>query len=163
VGRVAAGVDASVPAGWTDDVEGFADELRGRLEALASALGEVDVRTEAGERRERFLSNRAQLARGVIAERAAPIAVDDTTVVARRSDGVCEVSLRAGRLRVLLGDRRLEMPPWVEGAMRAIAALDEDDRLTVHDLAPHLPHAGSRAVLVGRLIREGSLTVLDRR
>ena len=77
VGRVAAGMDDPVPAGWTDDIEGFADELRERLAALASALGEVDVGTEAGERRERFLSNRAQLARGTIAERAAPITVDD--------------------------------------------------------------------------------------
>ncbi len=72
---------------------------RGRLAALASALGEVDVRAEAGERRERFLSNRAQLARGTIAERAAPIAVDDATVVARRPGTVCELAVRTGSSR----------------------------------------------------------------
>ena len=110
VGRVAAEIDEPVAAGWTDDVEGFADELRGRLAALASALGEVDVRTEAGERRERFLSNRAQLARGTISERSAPISVDDATVVARRPGTVCELAVRTDRLVVLLGDRRLEMP-----------------------------------------------------
>ncbi len=159
VGRVTAGMDDPVPAGWTDDIEGFADELRERLAALASALGEVDVGTEAGERRERFLSNRAQLARGTIAERAAPITVDDTTVVARRPGAVCEVTLRADRLVVLLGDRRLEMPAWVERAVRQIAELDEDGELMVRDLAPALPDRSSRAVLVRRLIREGLLTV----
>jgi lysine-specific demethylase/histidyl-hydroxylase NO66 len=163
VGRVTAEMDDLVAAGWTDDIEGFAGELRGRLAALASSLGEVDARTEAGERRERFLSNRAQLARGTIAERAATIAVDDATVVARRPGAVCEVALRPERLLVLLGDRRLEMPAWVERPMRRVAGLDEDGELTVHDLAPSLPDPASRAVLVRRLIREGLLTIRGER
>jgi lysine-specific demethylase/histidyl-hydroxylase NO66 len=163
VGRVTAEMDDPVAAGWTDDIEGFAGELRGRLAALASSLGEVDARTEAGERRERFLSNRAQLARGTITERAGTIAVDDATVVARRPDAVCEVALRPDRLVVLLGDRRLEMPAWVERPMRRVAGLDEDGELTVHDLAPSLPDPASRAVLVRRLIREGLLTIRGER
>jgi lysine-specific demethylase/histidyl-hydroxylase NO66 len=163
VGRMTAQMDDPVAAGWTDDVEGFADELRGRLAALASALGEVDVRTEAGERRERFLSNRAQLARGTIAERAAPIVVDDDTVVARRPGAVCEVALRTDRLMVLLGDRRLEMPAWAEPAMRRLAHLDEDGELVVRDLTTSLSDPASRAVLVRRLIREGLLTIRDGR
>jgi hypothetical protein len=158
VARATGEVDDPVPAGWLEDVEGFADQLRERLAALASALGEVDARTEAGERRERFLSTRAQLARGTIAERAAPIAIDDASVVARRDGSLCELSVREDRLVVLLGDRRLEMPAWVEPAMGQIARLDEHDELTVRDLALHLPHAGSRAVLVRRLVREGLLT-----
>jgi len=163
VGRMTAEMDDPVAAGWTGDIEGFADELRGRLAALASALGEVDVRMQAGERRERFLSNRAQLARGTIAERAAPIAVDDATVVARRPGAICEVSLRTDRLVVLLGDRRLEMPAWVERAMHFLVDLDEDDELMVRDLEPYLPHPSSRAVLVRRLVREGLLTIRDGR
>lgn len=159
VGRATGGIDDTVPAGWLEDPDGFAEELRERLAALASTLGEVDVRTEAGERRERFLSNRAQLARGTIAERIAPIAVDDATVVARRPGSVCELSRRPDRLVVLLGDRRLEMPTWVERAMRQVAGLDEGRELTVRDLTLHLPHAGSRAVLVRRLVREGLLTI----
>ena len=159
VGRLTAEMHDPVAAGWTEDVEAFTDELRGRLAALASALGDVDVRTETGERRERFLSNRAQLARGTIAERAAPIAVDDATVVARRPGAVCEVATRDDRLVVLLGDRRLEMPAWVESAMRRIQDLDEEHELKVGDLAPHLPDPTSRAVLVRRLIREGLLAI----
>ncbi len=163
VGRVVAEMEDALPAGWADDLERFAGELGGRLAALASALGEVDVQAEAGERRERFLSNRAQLARGTIAERAAPIEVDDATVVARRPGTICELAVRADRLVVLLGDRRLEMPSWVERTMRRVADLDEDEELTVGDLAPALPDAGSRAVLVRRLIREGLLTIRDGR
>jgi cupin superfamily protein len=163
VGRMTAEMDDRMAAGWTDDIEGFADELRERLGALASALGDVNVQTEAGERRERFLSNRAQLARGTIAERAAPIAVDDATVVARRPGAVCEIALRSDRLVVLLGDRRLEMPTWVERAMGHVADLDEDGELVVRDLAPSLPDPASRAVLVRRLVREGLLTSRDGR
>lgn len=159
VGRVVAEMDDPLPAGWAYDLDGFAGELAGRLAALASLLGEVDVQAEAGERRERFLSNRAQLARGTIADRAAPIGVDDATVVARRPGTVCELAVRTDRLVVLLGDRRLEMPAWLERAMREIAAMTDDGELIVRDLAPHLPDAGSRGVLVRRLIREGLLTV----
>jgi hypothetical protein len=159
VGRALGGIDDPVAAGWTEDLEGFAEELRGRLAALASALGAVDVRTEAGERRERFLSNRGQLARGTIVERSTPISVDDATVVARRPGAVCELAVRTDRLLVLLGDRRLEMPTWVERAMRRVAGLDEDAELTVGELVPDLPAPADRAVLVRRLIREGLLTI----
>ncbi len=159
VARAVEGIEDPVTAGWTDDLDGFAEELRGRLATLASALGEVDVRTEAGERRERFLSNRAQLARGTIAERSAPIAVDDATVVARRPGAVCELAVRPGHLLVLLGDRRLEMPAWLERAMRRVADLEEDAELAVGDLAPYLPAPAGRAVLIRRLIREGLLTI----
>jgi len=67
--------------------------------------------------------------------------------------------VREDRLAVLLGDRHLEMPAWVERPMRRVARLDESDELTVRDLAPDLPHAASRAVLVRRLVREGLLTI----
>jgi bifunctional lysine-specific demethylase and histidyl-hydroxylase NO66 len=159
VGRVVAEIDDPVRAGWTDDIEGFANDLRHRLAALATALGEVDASAAAGERRERFLSNRAQQARGTVAERAAPIEVDDATVVTRREGSVCELVPREDVLVVLLGDRRLEMPGWLDRAMRRIAGLEEGAGLTVRDLAPQLPDAADRAVLVRRLIREGLLTV----
>ena len=161
--READGLDDPVPAAWLEDPDAFAEQLRERLAALASALGEVDVRAEAGERRERFLSTRSQLARGTIAERSAPVRVDDATVVARRSNAVCELSARSDRLVVLLGDRRLEMPAWLEPAMRQIARLEEGVPLVVRDLALHLPHPASRAVLVRRLVREGLLTLRDGR
>jgi bifunctional lysine-specific demethylase and histidyl-hydroxylase NO66 len=159
VADATAGIDDPVPAGWTADQEPFAEELRTRLAALASALGDVDVRRVAGERRERFLSSRAQLARGTIAERSAPVDVDDGTIVARRPGAIVELSPHADRLIVLLGDRRLEMPSRLEDAMRRVAELDGDDAMVVGELAFALPDPESRRVLVRRLIREGLLTI----
>jgi hypothetical protein len=159
VADATAAIDDPVPAGWTEDPDTLADELRARLAALASSLGDVDARRVIGERRERFLSSRAQLARGSIAERSAPIDVDDDTVVTRRPGAIVELSPRADRLVVLLGDRRLEMPPSLDDAMQRIAELGDDDTMGVRELAPSLPDPGSRRVLVRRLIREGLLTV----
>jgi len=159
VADATAAIDDPVPAGWTEDPDALADELRARLAALASSLGDVDARRVIGERRERFLSSRAQLARGSIAERSAPIDVDDDTVVARRLGAIVELSPRPDRLVVLLGDRRLEMPSSLEDAMRRIAELGDDDTMGVHDLAPFLMAPASRRVLVRRLIREGLLTI----
>jgi hypothetical protein len=156
--RTAQRVRDLVPAGWTADVEGFARELGERLESIAKELQTVDVRAEAEARRERFLSNRPQLARGTIAERSTPLIVDDATVVRRRDGSVCELTIRDDVVVVLLGDRRLEMPAWVEQAMRRIAG---SASFTVADLAEDLPGAGNRALLVGRLIREGLLTAQD--
>ena len=159
VADATAAIDDPVPAGWTEDPDALADELRARLAALASSLGDVDARRVIGERRERFLSSRAQLARGSIAERSAPIDVDDDTVVARRLGAIVELSPRPDRLVVLLGDRRLEMPSSLGDAMRRIAELGDDDTMGVRELAPFLPAPASRRVLVRRLIREGLLTI----
>ena len=65
--------------------------------------------------------------------------------------------LRSGdtRLRALLGDRELEMPAWVEPAVRALAA---GDARAAADLSPWLDQPG-RETLVRRLIREGLLEV----
>jgi lysine-specific demethylase/histidyl-hydroxylase NO66 len=147
-----------VPAGWTRDPEGFARELRARGVALADLLASIDADDVFRGREERFLSTRPQLARGTIAERSAPIAVEDATVVCRRFGAVCEIRRRGDALVVLLGDRRLEMPRWLEPAMRTIEA---SITFRVRDLSPDLPDAASRAVLVARLIREGLLTARD--
>jgi hypothetical protein len=147
-----------VPAGWTRDSEGFARELRARAIALAHALAAIDADEVFRRREEQFLSSRPQLARGAIAERSAPIAVEDATVVRRRTDALCEIRRRSDALIVLLGDRMLEMPQWLEPAMRRIEA---SITFIVRDLSADLPDAASRAVLVGRLIREGLLTARE--
>jgi lysine-specific demethylase/histidyl-hydroxylase NO66 len=150
--------DDDVPAGWTAHLPGFADDLKLRLAALADRIEEVDAVEVAERRRERFLSTRAQLARGTIADRSAAIRVHDGTVVRRRPGAVCEVRRRRDLLVVLLGDRRLEMPAWLEAGLRRIAVLGEAEPIAVRDLAPDVGDTGARAVLVERLIREGLLT-----
>jgi bifunctional lysine-specific demethylase and histidyl-hydroxylase NO66 len=161
VDAVLADDDDRVPAGWTGDPSGLAGDLRGRITALADRLRDVDELEEVERRRDRFFSVRPQLAGGTIAERSAPIEVDDRTVVRRRSGSVCELRVADGALVALLGDRRLEMPAWVEPAMRTIADLGGSEPLVVGDLTPDLGSASARAVLVRRLIREGLLTARD--
>jgi hypothetical protein len=55
------------------------------------------------------------------------------------------IRIRGDRLVVLLGDRRLEMPAWLEPAMRRIAATPS---FVLGDLADALPDRDARAVLV---------------
>ena len=70
----------------------------------------------------------------------------------RRPGSICELRRRGDVVVALLGDRRLEMPHWLEPAMRRIALADE---LVLGDLRAELPDAESRGVLARRLIREG--------
>jgi hypothetical protein len=149
-----AALDGSVPAGWTRDVAGTARELAGRLRGAADLLGEVDPRAVAEERLERFLSTRAPALRGGLVDQLALREIDDETEVRRRPGSVCELRRKADRLVVLLGDRRLEMPSWLEPAMRRLAG---SDPVRPADLAGEIPDRSSRVVLVRRLVREGLL------
>jgi hypothetical protein len=151
-------LDAPVPAGWHRDPAAFGAELSERLAAAGGALGGIDAEETARRRADRFLRTRAPLAHGVLVDQLAAGAIDDTTVVVRRPGSICVLRPDVGRLRVLLGDRMIVMPAWLEPAMRRIAATPW---FAVGDLAPDLSDADTRAVLVRRLIREGLLS-LDR-
>jgi bifunctional lysine-specific demethylase and histidyl-hydroxylase NO66 len=149
-----------VPAGWLGDPDAFSEALADRLQLLAATLRDgIDPEAVHERRLERFLTTRAQLGRGTVTSAAAPIEVGDDTVVERRRGSICVVRAHGSEIRVLLGDRRLTMPAWVEPAMRRIA---EGGGFRVGDLAPALASASSRKVLVRRLIREGLLDVRER-
>ena len=147
-------LDDPLPAGWLRDPGLHADELSTRIRAAADRLVGSDATEILDRRADRFLSGRAQLAAGSISDRAAQFDIDDDSVVRRRPGSVCEVRVRDGGLVVLLGDRRVRMPIWLEPAMRRIVARDH---LRVGDLADVVSERASRAVLVQRLIREGLL------
>ena len=147
-------LDEAIPVGWTADRARFADLLRQRLGTLGSALDDVDVDAVTEARIRRFLSTRAQLLRGVLVQGQALDAIEDDTVLTVRPGAVCELERDGDRLTVLLGDRRLDMPGWLEPAMRAVRS---SDRFAVRDLTPSIADAGSRLVLVRRLTREGLL------
>jgi hypothetical protein len=149
-------LDAPVPAGWHREPSEFAAGLRERIGAAAASLADVDVDAVTGRRADRFLTTRAPLVRGVLSEQLPAGAIGDSTVVRRRRGSVCEVRGRGERVRVLLGDRAIEMPGWLEAAIRRIASTEV---FAVGDLAPDVADADSRAVLVRRLVREGLLTL----
>ena len=150
-------LDEALPAGWhRRDPGELAKELGERLHAVADRLLDVDGVGVMQQRADRFLSSRAPLSRGSIVERAAPPILDDTTLVARRPGAICVTRLDEGSLVVLLGDRRLRMPAWLEPAVRRLA---DDGPVTVGDLADVVTDPDSRIVLVRRLIAEGLLRV----
>jgi lysine-specific demethylase/histidyl-hydroxylase NO66 len=147
-------LDDRVPAGWTWDRAGFAGELARRLAQSATRLGELDAEELTDARIERFLTTRAPLLRGTLVDQLALDAIDDATRVRRRPGSVCELRTKGDRLVVLLGDRRLEMPGWLEPAMRGIV---ERGSFRVGDLREEIEDAQSRVVLIRRLVREGLL------
>jgi hypothetical protein len=146
--------DAPLPAGWHRDPVPLASELDGRLSSAASALRAADPRSIARERADRFLATRPPLVRRVLVDQLAAGAIDDATSVVRRRGSACELRRRGDRLLVLLGDRRLEMPAWLEPAMRQVS---RSSSFAVGDLSRVVGDAESRAVLVRRLVREGLL------
>jgi hypothetical protein len=150
-------LDEPIPAGWPADLDGLERSLRDRLWGAGESLGALDPREIVDARLERFLSTRQPLIRGALVDRGTLDQISDGSRVGRRDGSICELRSRGDRLVVLLGDRRLEMPTWLEPAMRRIAMTPT---FVLGDLADALPDRDARAVLVRRLVREGLLRPL---
>jgi bifunctional lysine-specific demethylase and histidyl-hydroxylase NO66 len=157
--RVAAdpSLDEPLPAGWPADLDGLERSLSARLLGAGAALDALEAREIVDARFERFLSTRPPLIRGALVDQGALDSIADGSRLARRGGSICVIRTRGDRLVVLLGDRRLEMPPWLEPAMRRVAATPS---FVVGDLADVLPDPTARAVLARRLVREGLLRPL---
>ena len=80
---------------------------------------------------------------------------DDTVLTATTGLRLRAASATASDSVVLLGDRRLEMPGWLEPAMRMLAS--SDHARPSDDLEPAIADPTSRLVLARRLVREGLL------
>lgn len=152
------GVDEAIPARWIEDVPGVGAVLGERLQQLATGLGDVDVRAVATRMAEQFLTSRPPLLGGSLVDRQHLAALGDGTRLVRRPGAVVRLAPGAApdRVRVLLGDRELDVPVWIRAALTLVAARDE---LRPVDLADHLD-AESRVVLCRRLVREGLLSPL---
>jgi bifunctional lysine-specific demethylase and histidyl-hydroxylase NO66 len=150
-------LDEPIPAGWPTDLEGLERSLRARLLAAGASLDALDAREIVDARFERFLSIRLPLIRGALVDQGALDGIADGSRLARRDGSICVIRIRGERLVVLLGDRRLEMPAWLEPAMHRVAATPS---FVVGDLADVLPDPAARAVLARRLVREGLLRPL---
>jgi uncharacterized RmlC-like cupin family protein len=155
-GRVAGdpSFEEPLPAGWTRDVDAVAGELAERLSAASAALGRADASDIVRERAIAFASSRAALLRGALVDQLDLDRVGDDTVLERRPGSICELHPRGERLLALLGDRRLDLPAWLEPAMRRVLA---EPAVRVGDLASEIPDEPSRSVLARRLVREGLL------
>jgi lysine-specific demethylase/histidyl-hydroxylase NO66 len=141
-----------IPAGWPSDPEAFARDLREHLGRAGSALAAVDANAIADAHLERFLSTRLPLLRGGLVDKDALGEITDDTRFERRPGSICVLRTRGDRLIALLGDRRLEMPAWLEPAMLRIS---DAPSFRLGELADALPDPGSRSVLARRLVREG--------
>ena len=150
-------LDEPIPAGWPTDLDGLERSLRDRLRGAGLSLGALDPREIVDARLERFLSTRQPLIRGALLDRETLEQISDGSRLARRDGSICDLRSRGDRLVVLLGDRRLEMPAWLEPAMGRIATTPT---FVLGDLADVLPDRDARAVLARRLVREGLLRPL---
>jgi ribosomal protein L16 Arg81 hydroxylase len=148
--------DDHLPAGYLEDPSQLAQELRARLDEVARAIAHVDTEAVARERAEQFLTSRSARMRGGLRDVVAIRDLSDQTRLARRAGSPCVLVDREDGLRVLLGDRFLDVPARLRPALEQVRAMQE---LTPGDLAEHLDPE-SRLVLCRRLVREGLLEVV---
>lgn len=147
----------ALPAGFAHDGRAFRSEVAGRLKEMAAWVADADVDALAERMTGRFRQACPPLLRGQLQQLLALDTITDSSLVVRRPGTVCEVANDGNRLRVELGDRRLDMPAALEPAVRRLV---ETGRLRVGDLADLLD-LPSRTVLVQRLVREALLMVVD--
>lgn len=146
--------DAHLPAGYLDDPTSLVAGLRERLDALADRVRTTDPEVAVERSVHRFLTTRPTRLEGGLLELAASMehdVVEDDTMLRRRAGHPCVVRPEGDRLRLLLGDRVLEVPGHLRPAVERIRATAEL-RPRELDLDPV-----SRVVLCRRLVREGLL------
>jgi hypothetical protein len=151
------GFETALPAGWHHDPDRFAAALADRLTIAIERLGKVDVPDLARRTADEFLRSRHPQVAGTFAARTRSGAgVDETTRVRCPPAAVAEARPGADDLALLIGDRELHMPAWVEPAVRTLT----DGRThAVTDVVPPLD-LESALVLVRRFVREGVLEVV---
>lgn len=148
--------DGHLPAGYLDDPAQLASGLRVRLDEVADRVRDLDAEAVARERVESFLTTRSARLRGGLRDVVEVRELTDDTRLARRAGSPCVLVDHDGGLRVLLGDRTLDVPARVKPALEQVRSAAE---LTPADLAEHLDPE-SRLVLCRRLVREGLLEVV---
>lgn len=149
-------VDARLPAGWVDHPDDLAVQVKDRLQAMADALAATESSAVIDDEVQRFLVSRPTSLAGGLVDHLVADDIDDTTRVQRRDGHVIVVRPGQDCVRLLLGDRELTVPAWLQPAIEHVAATPQ---LCPGDLSPWLDEQ-SRRVLVRRLVREGLLQVV---
>ncbi|MGH9247082.1 MAG: cupin domain-containing protein [Acidimicrobiales bacterium] len=150
-----AAFDAPLPPAWHAEAANTSRAVREQLDALADRLAKADPLGITEDAIDEFHRGRYPLLAGSFADRARLRDVTDATVVRLRQGVVAERRRHRDRLALLIGDRELRMPVWVEAA---VSVLTDGDDHRLSEAAPHLDPE-SRLVLGRRLIREGVLEV----
>lgn len=148
--------DDAVPAGYVHDAQAFTAGLGDRLKALAEQVATADPAAEATTEIERFHTGRATAVRGGLRDRLEVRSLTDDTRLRRRAGSVLLLVRGDERLRLLLGDRELRVPAWLEDPLEHVRAHPE---LCPADLSRWLDEQ-SRLVLTRRLVVEGLLEVV---
>jgi hypothetical protein len=158
----------SLPPGWPYDEATASSAVKAVVADLVDWLARVDPDEVAAGLRDRFVAGRTPILDGQLLEVAALDAVDDDTIVVRRSGGVGALRLDTPdvpsddapvRARLTLGDRTVVFPAALEPVL---ARLLDGAPHRVADLAD-LADLDSRLVLVRRLVREGALRTVPPR
>lgn len=158
-GAEGTGLGEALPVAWHEDPAAAADGLAEHLHRVADALRDRPAGPVLRQRAETFLRRRPALLAGALVDRTRLPGLDDATVLVRRPGAVLRVvpAPRADRIRLLLGDRALDVPAHLAAAVEVVA---RTERLTPAALAGVLDPE-SRLVLCRRLVREGLLRVAD--
>ena len=146
----------SLPAGFAGDPDTLAQEVERTVEDLRRWLGSVDAKGVARAVARRFWSSRPPVLAGQLRQLLDLDQITDESVARRREGSLCYLEPRGSELRLLLGDRELEMPAVLETAVRRVA---HGLPFRVRDLADLLD-GPSRLVFVRRLVREGLLEIV---
>jgi hypothetical protein len=133
----------------------FRELVQERLAEIGGLVAKTDAATIAERLRRRLLTTRQPLLKGQIHQILALGDLSDQSEVRLRDGAMCTFGPVGGELSVLLADRELRMPGWLEPAIEHIVSFE---RLGVNELSPYLDEPG-RMVLVRRLIMEGLLEV----
>lgn len=147
--------DGRLPGGYLDESADLTIGITELLRQLVDDLSELDADALTGDAVGRFLTERTPVLRGGLDDRVALARLADDTGLVRRPSATCVLVPEADKLRVLLGDRELTVPRRL---LEPIRFVRDHDTFAVADLAPWLD-AGSRLVLVRRLVREGLLRI----
>jgi hypothetical protein len=142
-----------LPAGWLDRGDEMAPGLVDRLQAVALALASVDPSDAVDREAQRFLTSRNSRLRGGIHDVLEVDRIGADTLLRRRAGRPCVVTRVGDRLRLLIGDRHLEVPARIEAAVEVVR-----DRTTLTPADLGLDDH-SNLVLARRLVREGLLEV----
>jgi hypothetical protein len=143
--------DGHLPAANLDTAEALVAGLRARLDALADDVRRLDAADVVDSATDRFLTTRnPRLRGGVLGELAAQQLTAETRL-RRRPGQPCVLRPHGDRLRLLLGDRELDVPGWLRPAVEELRPGRE---LTPADLPITVESA---VVLCRRLLREGLL------